>query len=229
MSSSVNPTTLLRRIKRKIGASHFPIPLSDEDILDVIYEETLYTFSTYYPHIEHLKINIKSDLAHKGIYYIESGDLEIISVSRMYRGMGYISGTYLPRNTNPFDLQLNADIRSMVENPDTFKFLPPNRIEVYPKYIDVTDMLLEVKCIHPIHLNTIKLSMRDPFYELAELDVMISLHKILRNYSNVNTAFGSIELRLEDFEAAEDKRRELLERWRKNFIKEGTRKRIWIS
>ena len=45
----LNKTEILRYIRRKLGASTRPLPISDEDIIATIQDTSLYTFSNYYP------------------------------------------------------------------------------------------------------------------------------------------------------------------------------------
>ena len=234
---AVNPSTLLRYIKRKLGASHFDIPLDDKEIMEVCLDESLYTFSKYYPFMYPLALSPKDALnddtteKNRCKYYLKTDGLEIMGVAKMYRGEGYINGGLYPRfnSDNIFEMQMNADLGSAVEIPDTFIFIPPNIIETYPKYVGNQDLMVVCKCVHPSHLGTIPLSLRDQFFRLCELDVKISIYQILKNYDQLNTAYGTIDLKLQDYENAEDQRRELLEQWDANFLREPNRKHFWIS
>lgn len=229
---AINPTTVLRHVKRKLGASHKPLPLGDEDILDTIYEETLYTFSNYFPLMWKVVVDGTKDnvLGELGVYTLKTDGLEILGVAKMMRGEGFVNGSLYPqiRSNNIFDMQMGADIGSMIEIPDTFQFIPPNRVEVFPKYVSNRNILFVVKCIHPRHLGTIPLAMRDQFFRLCELDVKVSLFPILKNYDQLNTAFGNIDLKIDDLERAEDERKELLDIWDTQYLKEAGRKRLYI-
>jgi hypothetical protein len=231
---AINPTSLLRHIKRKLGASHRPLPIDDEEILDTIYQETLYTFSNYYPFMHNIQLDgadkTKQVPGENGVFFLETDGLEIIGVSKFFRGYDFYSGHYYPRfqPQDFFESQMYADLRSAVEVPDTFEFVPPNRVEVFPKYHSAHQMLFVVKCVHPQHLGTIPISLREQFFRLAELDVKISLYQIMKMYDQVNSAYGTIELKIEDLEQAEDQRRELLEIWDTQYLKEGNRKRLYV-
>jgi hypothetical protein len=229
---AINPSTLLRHIKRKLGASHKPLPMDDEEILDTVYQETLYTFSNYFPYMHNIQTDgVKNKVpGEAGVYFLETDGLEIIGVAKFLRGYDFYSGHYHPQYAPKdfFEGQMYADLRSAVAVPDTFKFIPPNRVEIFPKYTSTHEMMFVVKCVHPEHLGTIPVSLREQFFRLAELDVKISLYQILKMYDQVNTAFGTIELKIDDLEQAEDLRRELLELWDTQYMKEANRKRIYV-
>lgn len=230
---AINPTSLLRHIKMKLGASHRPLPITDEEIMETVYQESLYTFSMYYPFMYNVAVKGKRDAVpgEQGVYYLsEAEGLEVLGVAKMFRGEGYINGGIYPRFTadNAFDMQIHADVTSMIQIPDTFHFHPPNKVEIFPKYVSNHDLLFVVKCIHPKHLGTIPLALREQFFSICELDTKVALWHILKNYDNINTAFGTIQLRLEDLESAEDKRTELLSNWDSKYMYEPGRKRLWI-
>jgi hypothetical protein len=231
---AINPTVLLRHIKRKLGASHRPLPMEDEEILDTIYQETIYTFSNYFPFMHNVNINPKTDVVagREGVYNLNTDGLEIIGVAKFFRGYGMNSGQFYPNfeSQDFFEGQMYADVSSAMQVPDTFEFIPPNKVEVFPKYANAGayDMMFTVKCVHPQHLGTIPIALRDQFFRLAELDIKVSLHPILKNYDQLNTAYGTIDLKIEDLEAAEDQRRELLELWDQQYFREAGRKRIWV-
>lgn len=230
----ISPSMVLRHIKMRLGASHNPLPLSDEDILNLIYEETLYTFSNYYPFM--YDITIDGDKyavpGECGVYIIpvEEKGLEILGISKLFRSEGYYTGSLYPQyNTNNFfEMQMATDIASAVQVPDTFKFIEPNRVEIFPKSTSNYNFMLQIKCIHPPHLGTIPMSLREQFLKLCLLDTKIAIWAILKNYNQLNTAFGTIDMHIEDYENAQQERDELLELWKNNFHKEPNRKRIWF-
>jgi len=230
----MNPTTVLKTIKRKIGASRRPIPLSDEDIMDTIFEDTLPVFSNYFPlfipfTVKASQYKVKDQV---GVYFIDIGDeLDILGISKIFKTESQIA--LQPRmqhhRDDLFSMQAMSDLVSATYVPETFKFIPPNKVEVFPKYINDTDFMLELKLVHPRHLTTIPLSLREEFLKLAEYDVKISLYAILKHDNNLNTAFGTIDLKLEDLENAEDKRESLIETWDTKYLKEPNRKKIFIA
>jgi len=230
---AINPTLLLRYLKRRLGASHKPIPLSDEDIMATIYEESLYTFSNYFPFMYDIIINCNTDKVpdpeKSCVYFLNSDGLEILGVAKTFRSEGVLGERYpYLGSSNVFDIQMQTDLISMVSIPETFEFIPPNKVELFPKYIYSDKLLCRIKCIHPQHLGTIPISLRNEFFKLAEYDTKMALFEILKNYDSINTAFGNLELKIENLEQAEDKRDQLLEVWDQRFLREANRKKIYV-
>lgn len=231
---ALNPTSVLRSIKRRLGASHFPLPLDDEEIMDIIEQETLYTYSTYFPHQFPINVDTKNDLVpgEVGKYFLDSSDVEILSVAKVFRGSGvhtHSNYPYMRVNTqSAATMQMISDLSSFSEVPETFMFIAPNMIEVFPKIVNEANFMVTVNCIHPSNLGTIPISMREEFLKLALYDVQISLYQILKHYEGLGTAVGNISLKTEELEAADANRRELLEKWDTMYFKEPIRKKIWI-
>lgn len=231
---AISTTKILRYIKRNLGASHRPLPISDEDIIDIIQDDTLTTFSNYFPYLYNVEIKATNRVPNRaGVYFIDGDGLEILGVFDVKRthGSPFLEG-YADSYVSAVDgmsHQLITDISSYTQVPTTFEFLPPNMVEVFPKNYFNENMLVTLKCVHPAHLATVPLSMREEFYTLALLDVKIALWQILKNYSGLATAVGNIELKIEDYEAATSERKDLLERWRENYLKDSLRRKIWIG
>ena len=235
--SSINPTSLLRHIKMMLGVPYKQIPISDADIMDIVYEESLFTFSTFYPYMVDITIETDDRVSEDrlGVYFLDTSDqvgeeLDIIGVNKMFRQDGFYTTSLYPiyREADWVDLQLSADLTSAVQVPTTFKFFAPNKIEVFPKSYSYYKFLVQLKCVHPRHLGTIPMGLRDYFYKLATLDVKIALYYMLKNYDNLNTPYGNIELKIDDYEQAVQDREQLIELFKANYWKEPNRKRLWI-
>lgn len=235
---AINTTYLLRHIKRMLGASHRPLPIDDEEILEIVAQETLFTFSKYYP----FQFNIKINSSHKvpgeiGVYYLDDQGLDILGVSRVFRseptdygyGDHYYANQGLLSPYQAINQQIMSDMISITQVPYTFNFITPNKVELFPKNILEEDILVTVKAVHPSHLGTIPLSFKDDFFLLALLDVKISLWHILKHYSGLSTAVGSFDLKIEDFEAAEAERKDLLEKFDTMYMKEANRRKLYIG
>jgi hypothetical protein len=232
---SITPTSLLRYLKRKLGASHRPLPLNDKDILDIVMEESIYTFSKYYPLMWGFDIDpIKDKVPGKeGVYFIRSKEtegVELLGVAKVFRGetMYNTRRIFMDSAGNAANVQMLTDLLSFTDIPDTFEFIPPNKVEVFPKFIDSRGFMVVGKIVHPKHFGTIPLSLREEFFKLAEYDVKDSLWQILKRMGNMNTAFATLDLKLEDLEQAEDRKKELLDDWDTKFIREANRKKIYV-
>lgn len=232
-----NPTSLLRHIKMMLGVPYKQLPISDDDILDIVFEESLYTFSTYYPYFTNITIKgeTATDPENQGVFFLDTSEqvgeeLVILGVSKMFRSNGFYTNSMWPiyREADWVDLQLSQDLASAVQVPDTFKFLPPNKVEIFPKSYSNWDFTIQLKCVHPVSLGTIPPGLRDYFYKLCVYDVKIALFYMLKNYDQLNTPYGSIDLKIEDYEAAVQERQELIELFKSNYWKEPNRKRLWV-
>jgi len=92
----------------------------------------------------------------------------------------------------------------------------------------MSNLLVELKAVHPAHMETVTVAMREHFMKLAYLDVASALFPIRQRFANMNTIYGSIELFMDKLAEAKDKRDELLEKFRVNFLKDSKRKKIYM-
>lgn len=97
----------------------------------------------------------------------------------------------------------------------TFEYLGYNKIRLYgyPKSL----ITIRVACEHSENGESIEPSCYDSFMQLAMLDVKMFLYNNLKLYDNIATAFGTIQLKTEDYQSAESERNTLLDDWRNTF------------
>ena len=74
--------------------------------------------------------------------------------------------------------------------------------------------MVEVKAVHPKHLRTISIDMRDQFTRLALDDVLISLYPLKHRFESMSTPYGSIQPFLEQVDNARGDRDELINEWK---------------
>jgi len=229
---AMNPTTVLQSIEKNLGASFQVLELTNEDILNILVEETIPTFSTYYPFYTLIQIDPNKDAVpyRYNTFYIKT-DLELIGVSKImaenYMGNGGLPMAFY--DSDPVNRQMTADVASMYLQPITFDFEEPNIVSIYPKTQLMGKFMLEVKAYHPSHMATIPVAMRNEFLEMALYDVRIALYPIRHKFQTINTTFGSIELFMDKLESAQDDKKTLMEKWRSNFYKSAKRRKIFIG
>lgn len=97
----------------------------------------------------------------------------------------------------------------------TFEYLGNNKIKLYGYPRTVLEFI--VACEHEPNGETIKDTCYDSFMELAKLDVKMFLYSTLKLYNEIPTAFGTINLKLDDYASAEGDRTQLLNEWRDRF------------
>ena len=196
MALSNDMTRLLNKIERRLGTRQLQLPkeLSKPEWVNVINEETLETFSRYFPHA--LKVEINEIATKKGEYWIIDEDkigpgVKILGVkdiawdepknSAIFGAYGYgITDWYV----QPMDLesivglQNAADNISMYNNGIYLDFEYPNKIALKSSFnIDVTkqwnSFYLWIFVKH-INLQTIAPTKMEIFERLAIADVAYS-------------------------------------------------------
>jgi len=229
---ALNPSKVLKHIELMLGATHQILEFDADDIMNIIFEKSLPTFSIYYPYFcEHTVKYKECEVKNRaGRYYLKT-NLEIIGVSKLLTNNAYnVSGSHIAGllSGDPVTRQIEADMASMYYQPTTFEFHAPNMIEIFPKSSWYADFFVELKCVHPNHMMTIPVALRDEFLDLCLYDVRMALYPIRHRYQNINTTFGSIEMFMEKLDSAEEDRKELISRWRENFFKSSKRRKIFV-
>lgn len=231
----VSPTSVLRYIKMKCGAANFKLPLDDDQIMDIIYQESLPIFSKYYPYMYYAYVNPETDTIanneKSSIYHVNTNGLEMMGVVRVFRTDGSLADNRFPyyQSNNVFDIGMATNLQSMVEVPNTIAFHAPDMVELFPKCYGTNIFLVQTKCVHPNSFITIPLTLNDEFKKICEYDVKIAMYPLLKRYDTLNTPYQSIELKIDDFQEAESKRDELIEKWTSKFFREPERKKIWLA
>jgi hypothetical protein len=228
----LNTTKILRHIEKKMGYKFNELEISPEEIIENIQEETLVTFSKYFPY--QTETVISDDTKVEGTsneYYLET-EFDILGVARVHDNYTmYAGGGLLPYSTNmvdPMSGQWTADAISMNKNPLVYQFNHPNTVTVQPALYVMRDTKVLLNVVHPKHFGTIDTSLQDEFLKMAVLDTKEVLYQLRHRFANLQTAFGSIELFIDDLQDAPDKKEELLEKWRRNFAKRSNRKKLYI-
>ena len=229
---AMNPTDVLQYIELNLGASLQVLELDANEIMEVVRTQTIPTFSIYWPNYKLLKVDPAEDKVpgRFNTFYLKT-DLEIIGVSKVL-AENYMGNSGLPLayyDSDPVNRQMTADIASMFLQPITFSYEPPNIVSVFPKTQLLGQFTVEVMTVHPDHLATIPYGYRNEFLECALYDVRIALYPIRQRFSTINTTFGNVELFMDKLDSAFDDKKQLLERWRTNFIKSSRHRKIFIG
>lgn len=226
----MNISELLTSIKMDLGLVGLSLPIGDKELLDVIKLKSLRTFSTYFPRIVtvHLKtreLEKLKDSYEESVFVLPDAfggpiiglrDLEVVDHSTI--GTPYMSNLDLYHDFGFYGdimmAQAEADLASLVTPSFTYKFEEPNIIRLFNAY-QPTDcaLRLELKLMHLDNLSSIKTSLFEAFYDLALVDIKRFLYNILKHYENIETAYGSINLRIDEWSSAEADRKDLLNRW----------------
>jgi len=228
----LSTTYITRFIEKKLGYKFNELEISPDEIIENIQQDTLITFSKHFPYQTLIEIDDSDKVEDTAnTYYLET-PFEILGVARLYDNMSmYTDVGLMPYSINledPVSRQFMADAVSINKNPLTYEFTHPNMITVLPALYMLKHAKVKLNCVHPKHFGTIPTNLQDEFLKLALYDTKDILYKIRHRFANLQTAFGSIELFIDDLADASDKKTELLENWRKNVAKQGNRKKLYI-
>jgi len=228
----MNISQLLTSIKMDLGiyALRLPFDNSDTQLMEVIKLKTLKTFSAFYPQVTTISVDLATDLEAIKEEYTEScyvlpdwfGGREIMWINNItpkskLLGNGYIAPVF-DGSAETYNMmmmtQANANLASVAAPPITFKFEAPNKLYLYNMATAYGKIDLEIAVAHADNLSTIPNTAWETFYELALLDIKRFLYNAMKHYTDIQTAYGTIQLKIDDWQSAESERKELIERLR---------------
>ena len=232
----VTTTSVLRDIESYLGIPYQVLELDSNEVMNIIKERTLPTFSKYYSYRVLHNVSCSEDRVpdRNNAFFIDINKYSrIYGISKLitnsYSGTGGYNNSAV--YTNPMSGQIVADMTSMMVQTVTHRFLEPNILEIYPVSAVPRDGIIkiELKVMHPIHLATIPDALYDEFIELALYDVRSHLYPIRDRFNNLNTTYGSLELFMNKLDSAEDDRKTLIEKFREHSHKTSKRRKIFVG
>lgn len=228
---------LLTMIKMDLGIYSLRLPFEDPDkaLLEVIQLKSLKTFSIYAPDIIKVKVDLRKlkkikDSYEESCYIIPHvyKDREIIYVKNVSPRIHNIGPHFSPMFQNTYEsyqsLMLNsayADLTSTAEPPFTFHFEPPNKLYLYNLVTSNSEVEIEYALSHASNFSTITSTKWQSFYDLALLDVKKFLYNTMKHYSELQSAFGTINLKIDDWSNAESERNDLINTWKDAYHLDG--------
>ena len=229
--SGLTPTTVLRYLNRMLGTLVQEVEIDQEGLMRIVYQETLQTYSKFFPYLYKVRLTHRDLIEGKTSSYRQprSEILEINGIGRVWvSNLTRYGSTMVPLTMNPFAGQIFEDAMSMTLTPQTFRYEPPYTLDIYPRLVGKTEATVEVKAVHPYHLKTIHISMRDEFLRMALLDVLVSLYPIRHRFENLTTPYGQIMPFFDMVDRAGEEREQLIEQWRSKALRTGTRQKIFV-
>ena len=127
-------------------------------------------------------------------------------------------GSYYPQDIMNAELT-GAAINKFIgvtSTTATSRWLGYNKIQLF-NFPDDALIRFIVRCDHDPQGESIPVSCRESFMELAVLDVQMTLYNLLKNMNNVGSAFKEIQLKIDDWSGAEGNRKTLIEKWTDTF------------
>lgn len=221
----------LDMVKDDIGIGDLPLPVSDDVLVKRLESSALKEFSVRYPYIKQCMIN-DNELDDDPRYVNMNGrhlvykipkwvnmDLDILMVTDLQPasynniyddvyGMAYSPDDVLCTIS---DTRLMAQTYAAVTKTPTIRFEKPDRLHVFNGYRGHT-YEITVGLRHDINLTTIPDTAMTNFRELAVLDLQEFLWNKMKR-KEIPTGVGDIQLKIEDWQDAGQKKRDLLKYW----------------
>lgn len=237
---------LIKMLKQHAGVYNIRLPLTDQQIFDdIIMDDTMETFASFYPKIYVLPANLNQlrvPQARESTTEAVSDIYELPNLSPLTEGnhiygiariipfnaMGYESATYAYESIDAFQAlgiaQGIANLSSLIEPSMTFEYIGGRRFRLNNGTYYRDHVIVYVEMSYNPELYDIPPGMRVSFSALAELDFRRTMFNNLKYWNDLKSAAAEFNLRIDDWQNAEDKREELLEQWRESFHleREGT-------
>lgn len=227
---------LLNKLERRLGTKQMNLPdymSKDKWASEVIENETLDTFSRYFPNSMHIVLDL-SQRQRDGFYLLDEyvpDNVDILGVRdidwalfsrdslRLQEAQGYGVYDFMTNNYGLDDialLQMRADHMSLFNNQIFIEYKPPNKIKLSTVTgADVTRGMksfpIEILVKHAPNLMTIPPTMMEIFEQLAEADVARFLYENLKFYDGLETVYANIDLKLGDLENKAGRRDDIVQ------------------
>lgn len=229
----LNLSKMISSLKMDLGVYGMALPFDnpDEVFKEVMELKTLPVFSQFSPYYFTLRVDLNElEVVEKTYEYTTYelpdvfGDREILFIRKKEEdytdtvsAYGYIDSARAINSLNWGDMmmaQAEANLASLAMPATTFEFVGPNMIKIYDKAsLYSNKIILQVALEHSKNLSTIPKTSYNSFYTLLSLDIKMMLYNNLKHYNDMQTAYGSINLKIDDWANAESERNELIKSW----------------
>lgn len=234
----MNLSELLTSTKMRLGIYGISIPIEnlDETLHNIIKLESIKTYSQFFPHTMTMEFRLDDmEIIHKSYQKttVALPDIfakrNIVSVrdvfpGKMTQGAGMMNPELAPGDMFFESIMMGhamANLTSAVSPPFTFEFEHPNIIHIYNFASYSRDLTVKVDLEHYENLSSIPPSQWESFRNLVLLDIQIFLYGILKHYTDLTTAHGTINLKIDDWADAVSRRETLIEQWTSTYHLEG--------
>lgn len=235
-----NMTRLLNKIEMRLGTKplNLPADISKDKWAEVIENDTLVTFSRYYPHA--FKYHLGPKDKKNGCYYLDEeliGGCKILGLRDIswedfatdslgiQESAGYGIYDFLGSNYGMADIaliQMRADHMSLFNNGIYPVFEPPNKIRLQSATSSdiggISDFHVWILVEHSPNLTTISPTQMETFESLAQADIAQFLFRYLKYYDQLQTVYATIDLKLNDLESEANKRDEVINNIKESYV-----------
>lgn len=249
MALANDMSTLLGKIERRLGLAplvpHLPEFVSKEKWAEVIMEDTIVTFSRFYPNkfpfvVDETTCDKKVENG-TTYYYIKDEILQGVkllglmdidwtdhtaknsSLGSTSLGGGYFYPSFgCPEATfgSMLTLQMQADVSSLYNRGLFLDFQYPNRFSVKGlgnTNYDLKSFVINLLVEH-CSLSTISPTIMNTFEELAQADIAKFLYMNLRYYDGFETAYVNIDLKLSELNDEANKRENIIDKIENSYV-----------
>ena len=230
-----NMSTLLNKAERKLGLKMLSLPpeIGKAEWQKVIVEDSLMTFSRYFPKRMRYPINPQITPHRDNVYFIDEQFVQnnvIIGVADIdwssfgqsngyYPDSGYVEDAFAQMAGYSFEdvmtLQMQADMYSLTNNRVFVDYEPPNQV----KFTGITnknlvgsfrqfDIFILVK--HDPSLVTISQTKMETFEDLCYADIAQFVIDNLKYVEDNNVVFAQLKLHLDDLRRFADRRDDIV-------------------
>jgi hypothetical protein len=242
-------TLLLNKIQRRLGLGvlepRLPEPLQKPHWADVVMEDSIVSFSRYFPNKFRLIVNEdtvdKKMEGNKVWYYVKDEilcgnkllgvrDIDWTDTSANNNSMtnGSIGTYYYPVGiacpeatfNDILGLQMYADFSSLYNRGILIEFEYPNRFclkGLANTNYDLSNFVVDLLVQHS-SLSTISPTMMETFENLATCDVAAFLYNELKYFDNLETIYVNIDLKLETLQDWANKRENVIEELKNSYV-----------
>ena len=225
---------LLNKIERRLGTKMLNLPkeIAKDSWAEVIDEDTLSTFSRYFPNDILYFLDIDTPKKN-GWYLIDEekinsaeiigvGDIDfsVLSKTSIYGSVqyGYLDTIATSYGIDDvFRFQALSDLTSIFQNNLYLEFKAPNMVRITDsinidniKSLRTVPIRLFTK--HPKNLMTISQTQMETFEQLAICDVASFLYENLKLFDGLENVYANIDLKLQDLQEKASRREEIVQR-----------------
>jgi hypothetical protein len=213
-------------LNQRLGLGEYRLNYLYPDIHKNLKTNTLPIFSQYFPCYRRYTLNLDNnttdiiDEFYINIREIKENKLQIISIASVtpksdsINAGAYVDG-YQPFAMSIEDVILNSVATDLESQSGfsfkRFRFVAPNRIKI--SGFGTQDLYVTFKIAYP-SFSAIPDSVIEQFLNLAECDIKIFIYNKLKHYDQLALPIGNIDLKLNIFEAGEDQRKDIIEKFR---------------
>lgn len=245
MAFSNDMTRLLNKIENRLGTKVLNLPediCKDKWASEVVVNDTIPTFSRYFPYQFNYLVNTNNHPKKNGWYLLDESivnkDTKILGVRDInwndfgqdaltfHQNMGWGNYDFLACNYGVADIglaQMRADHMSLFNNGIYVVFDPPNKFRLESATgadigRNITKFHILILIEHRPDLTTISPTQMETFEALAQADIANLLFRYLEHYDQLETVYAQIDLKLSNLENEASKREQVIETLKESYV-----------